>query len=248
MLPVFSSPAWSPPPRSLSLEPGWVHIFRLKLDDQPPLPEDHWQVLSTAEQERATRFHSPLLRRHFIYAHYLVRQILAAYLLSSPAALQFTLGPFGKPHLTAGYPLRFNLSHSAGMGLLAVCAGQEVGIDLEAALRNVDRKSIARRFFSPHEAAAIAALPLDQQPAAFLACWTRKEAYIKARGGGLSIPLDSFQVSVVPGAPVRLFDPADDPLPNSGWTIVEIDPGAGFISALAVEGSLVGWKCWDWPG
>jgi 4'-phosphopantetheinyl transferase len=243
---LFPLSSWSPAPAIFPLQPGWAYIFRIPLDNPHPLPGDPWQVLSPFEQERALRLRAGELRQHFVYAHYAVRQILATYLRCSPTAVQFSYGPHGKPSLADGAPVRFNLTHSDQLALLAISTDQEIGVDIENTTRHVDHASIARRFFSPPEASAIAMLPPEQQVGAFFACWTRKEAYIKARGGGLSIPLDGFRVSVSLGNPVILHDPRDNPLPNPHWTIVEIDPGLGYTAALAVEGFLRGWRGWDW--
>jgi 4'-phosphopantetheinyl transferase len=242
----FSSSAWLPAPEFLSLDPGWVHIFRLNLDYSQPLSSTDWKILTAQEQERASRFRNERHQQRFSYAHVQVHQILAAYLQVSPEEIEFSLGTYGKPKLVNDDHLRFNLAHSAGMGLLAVGLGNEIGIDIEKPPGNLDHESIARQFFSPAEAAAITALPLDQQPPAFLACWTRKEAYMKARGGGFSIPLESFEVSVLPGEPITLFAPVDNREPNKEWNIFDINPGSGFTAALAVEGYLAGMKCWDW--
>jgi 4'-phosphopantetheinyl transferase len=238
--------SWSQCPGSLAIEPEWVHVFRLDLDQ--PFSEIDWLMLSPSEQDRASRFRDPLHQKRFSYAHISLRRILASFLHCPPAVIEFSTGPQGKPALAPGIPLRFNLSHSAGMGLAAVSLAQEIGIDIEAHRPDLERESIARRFFSTPEASEIAAIPAHRQTAAFFACWTRKEAYLKARGGGLSIPLDSFCVTVVPGAPVLLYDPPDAPQPNPHWTLIELEPGAGFSSALAVAGSLQRVSCWDWPG
>lgn len=242
------SQSWSPAPGMLNLEPGWAHIFRLNLVYQGTISDALWQDLTSEEKNRASRFRKPADREIFAYAHFFLHQILATYLRCLPGSLQFTTGKFGKPAITPTTSLRFNLTHSAGVGLLAVSAGQEIGIDVERHRPHLDRDAIARRFFSPREVEAIAVLAPEQQENAFFACWTRKEAYIKARGGGLFIPLDSFRVSVIPGAPVVLFDPADATEASSNWTIIEIFPGNGFHAALAIEGSLAGVRCWNWPG
>ena len=139
--------------------------------------------------------------------------------------------------------MQFNLSHSQGLGLLAVSGEHRLGVDVEALRESVDYANIARRFFAPAEVEELLALPIEQQPQAFFTCWTRKEAYIKGLGQGLAVPLDRFTVSLTPGQPPRLSDSAG----TGDWRLFEIEPGGGFIAALAVEGAVAGIRCWDWP-
>lgn len=232
---------WMPAPTSPVLEPGWAHIFRLTLDPPDTRLAALHAVLDETEQQRAARYHFDIDRRRFTAARGQLREILSAYLNQAPQALTFCYNPQGKPSL-AGARLCFNLSHTQGIGLLAVIDGQEVGIDVEGVNRRVDSPGIVRRFFAPAEVDALFALPEAQRQRAFFDCWTRKEAYIKARGLGLSIPLESFEVGLEPGKPPTLR--ATDP----GWSIYAIDPGPGFTAALVVEGAVQGMRYWDWGG
>jgi 4'-phosphopantetheinyl transferase len=143
--------------------------------------------------------------------------------------------------------LCFNVAHSEGLALFAVAHNREVGIDVESLLRKLTNDQIAERFFSPKEVAALRALPVELQRQGFFNCWTRKEAYIKARGKGLSLPLDQFTVSLAPGEPARLLETAGEPDEALKWTLRDLPlPMDGdFVAALAVEGS--GWRlcCWE---
>lgn len=233
---------WRPAPRTLDLIPGQAHVFRFNLAVDFPSTA----VLSQEERDRAARFLIADHRRRFIAAHIQLRQVLAGFARCAPADLIFAAAPHGKPYLSAAPNLRFNLSHSQDAALLAVRAGQEVGVDIEWARANTDYETIARRFFSPAEAAALFSLPPGEQAAAFLACWTRKEAYIKARGLGLAIPLDSFDVSIHSGNPVALVD-RGSPDDGAGWTILQLPAPTGAAAALAVEGRLSEVCLWDWP-
>jgi 4'-phosphopantetheinyl transferase len=243
MIPIWS---WSAAPARLSLERYWVHIYRLPLDlpgeNLAPLAE----ILSTDERERAARYRRPLDGQRFSAAHGQMRQILAGYLGTEPGALQFTQNEYGKPGLNGGSNVVFNLSHSQGLALLAVSSCGQVGIDIEAIHTDIDRANISRRFFSPREASALAALPAHVQARAFFACWTRKEAYIKGRGLGLSIPLDTFEVSISPDEQPRLITPGPGQPPDETWSLYDIDPGPGYNAALAVAGRIEGIRCWDW--
>ncbi len=234
---MLNPPLWSSPPASLHAERDWVHVFRLALDLPDPIRAGLGRLLSPDEQARGARYMREIDRQRFTTARGQLRRILGAYSGMDPVLLRFTYNPQGKPALDQGEP-HFNLSHSRGCGLLAVIFGRESGVDIETDERNVDYTNIARRFFSPTEAAALLALPADVQPRAFLNGWTRKEAYIKARGQGLSIPLDSFDVS--------LDDTPRLTCPDGNWSLYTLEPGNGFSAALVVEGEIAGIRCWDW--
>lgn len=229
---------WPAPPAAPALEPGWVHVFCLRLDLPSARLAGLRGSLSPDELGRASRYRRAADGQHFIAARGQMREILAAYTGVAPASLRFSYNPHGKPALAGGEP-RFNLSHSAGLGLLAVALNQEVGVDIERLDRVVDYANIAARFFAPEEAAALRALPAASQARGFYNGWTRKEAYIKARGQGLAIPLDSFTVSLAPGEPPRLDGP-------SGASLYALEPGPGYAAALVVLGPVRGLRCWTW--
>jgi 4'-phosphopantetheinyl transferase len=204
--------------------------------------EPRHAVLTAAELARAGRFHFARDRDRFIAARAILRAILSGYLALAPQAVPIAYGPYGKPYLPAS-GLRFNLTHAGDLALYAFVRGHEVGVDLECARPGLDPADLARRFFSPREAAALLSLPSALRPQAFLACWARKEAYVKARGGGLSIPLDSFSVSLLPGEPAALLEPAGE---AARWSLLALDPAPGYVACVAVEGK--GWRVrrWQW--
>jgi 4'-phosphopantetheinyl transferase len=149
------------------------------------------------------------------------------------------MGPQGKPFLPNS-SLRFNLSHASGTALLALGWEHDLGVDIEDASRRLDFANIAARFFAPQERQALEDLPEAEQPAAFFRCWTAKEAYIKALGGGLSIPLDSFTVSLDgEGSPALRST-------NTGWQIFRLDAGQGLAAALAARSQVHVLACWRW--
>jgi 4'-phosphopantetheinyl transferase len=139
------------------------------------------------------------------------------------------------------------VSHSHGFALYAVNIGQEIGVDLERISRKVEASQIAQRFFSPHEVRVLQTLPEQLQREAFFNGWTRKEAFIKARGDGLSLPLDQFDVSLRPDEPPALLRTHFDPQEAGRWALHALTPGPGYVGALAVAGH--GWqlRCWQWP-
>lgn len=152
-----------------------------------------------------------------------------------PGRVAFAYGAQGKPRL-AGDGVRFNLSHAEDEAVLAVARDRELGIDIERIRPDVECDEIAQRFFSPAETAALMALPSSARPPAFFAGWTRKEAFIKAKGGGLGIPLADFEVSLDPAGPARLLRTSWDPDDAGRWWLQALDAPAGFAAALAVEG------------
>ncbi len=135
------------------------------------------------------------------------------------------------------------MSHSRGVGLVAVSDNREIGVDVEYIRPDFATEDIARRFFSPHEVSAFNALSKEMRVAAFFRCWTRKEAYIKAIGRGLSQPLDGFDVTLAPEAPAQLLRADDDDA--SRWSLSDIDAGSDYAAALVVEGLISEIRCWQ---
>jgi 4'-phosphopantetheinyl transferase len=244
--------AWTIPPTSPPLPPDHVHVWRVRLDRPDSEIERLRATLAPDELARADRFSFLRGRSEYVIGRGAVRAILAGYLDTSPADILIRAMPQGKPCLASpSSDLRFNLSHSGQLALVAVARGREVGVDVEEVDADSDlerRLALARRFFSPAEVAALESLPAASQTGAFYACWTRKEAYLKARGGGLSLGLAAFDVSLRPGEPAALLATRDDPAQAARWSLHALDPGPGYAAALAVEGQDCVIKCWDWPG
>ena len=142
--------------------------------------------------------------------------------------------------------LCFNLSHSHGIALYAITCGREIGIDIEYFRPDVEVEKLAERFFSPREAAVLRALPEHLRKEGFFNCWTRKEAYIKAEGKGMSIPLSAFDVSLTPGEPAALLRTESHPQETSRWSLQALSPEPGYTAALAVKGHDWELKCWQW--
>ena len=198
-----------------------------------------WEaLLGSEERERAHRFHFPEDWRRYVYGRGLLRWLLGIYLGLDPAALKFTYSEHGKPELAAGIsprPLHFNLSHSGAKLLLAFAWDRRVGVDVEQITGNRDLEQIANRFFSPAERAALRALDADTRKEAFYLCWSRKEAFLKAMGGGLSMPLDQFDVALHPGQPAALLATRPDSEEASRWEMHGLDVGSGYAAAVVVE-------------
>jgi len=237
---------WCAPPETLVLGGDEVHVWRATLDQTPLQIQSFLDSLTADEQARADRFYFEKDREHFIVARGVLRAILGGYLNRVPESLSFSYSAHGKPFL-AGDTIRFNMSHSHGIALYAVTRGREVGIDIERIRVDVEVAEIAERFFSCRGAAMLRALSAEVQREAFFNCWTRKEAYIKARGEGLSLPLDQFDVALAPGEPAALLDTRPDASEAARWSLRELPPTPNYVAALAVAGH--GWRftCWQWP-
>lgn len=245
-----AEPQWRSPPDAVCLRGNEVHVWRAGLDQAPSTIERFLHGLAADERARAERFYFERDRERFVVARGVLRAILGGYLKRAPESLSFRYGSHGKPALAGdadGDSIRFNVSHSRGIALYAVCRGREVGIDLEHIRFDLAIAEIAGRFFSRREVAMLRALPAEVRHEAFFRCWTRKEAYIKARGEGLSLPLDQFDVSLVPGEPAELLGTRQDPSEASRWSLREIIPAPGYVAALAVQAH--GWRLahWQWP-
>ena len=243
-------PQWRAPPETLVLGCDEVHVWRATLDQTQSQIQSFLHNLAADEQARAERFYFERDRERFIVARGVLRAILGGYLNQAPECLSFCYRSHGKPALageSGGDVIRFNVSHSHGIALYAVTRGREVGIDLEHIRSDLVVEEIAERFFSRREVAMLRALPTEAQRQAFFRCWTRKEAYIKARGEGLSLPLDQFDVSLAPGEPAALLGTRPDPSEASRWSLQELIPTPGYVAALAVEGRGLSLACWQWP-
>jgi len=241
---------WSSSYGRLRLGSGAVHVWRACLD-QSPLQVDKFQItLDDDERSRACRFYFSRDRQRFIVARGILRSILAGYLGRIPSSISLTYGSHGKPALASesgADAIRFNVSHSHGMALYALTRGREVGVDLEFIRRDVKAEQIAGQCFSHSEIIALQALPLSVRDDAFFLCWTRKEAYIKARGAGLSMPLDQFDVSLIPGEPAALLNTQPDSDEALRWSLMNLTPACGYAAALAVEGCDWTPSFWQWP-
>jgi 4'-phosphopantetheinyl transferase len=247
---AHASEPWRRPPANIALRADEVHVWRAALD-QPRERLDRLRgALAPDERERASRFHFERDRRRFAAARGLLREILSRYAGLPADALRFGYTSYGKPHLAEewGGGVRFNVSHSGELMLCAVGRGREVGVDIEQVRADVEHEEIAGRFFSEREVAALRALPVGLRREAFFLCWTRKEAYIKGIGEGLSLPLDSFDVSLAPGEPASLLAVRGDGRAAARWTLRALEPGPGYHAALVAEGHDWILRCWQEDG
>lgn len=243
---MSKSTRWSQSPASLSLHSGEVHVWRVDLEQPNDVVQQFRATLENDETARADRFHFEKDRRAFTVSRGFLRHVIGRYVETKPEAVRFSYGPYGKPALDGEHKnssLRFNMSHSRAVGLVAVTEARELGVDVEYIRADFASEEIARRFFSPHEVEAFNALAQEHQVAAFFRCWTRKEAYIKAIGRGLSQPLDGFDVTLAPDLPPALLRAAEDD--TSRWSLLDIDVEKDYAAALVVEGQISNVRCWQ---
>ena len=220
----------------LALNATEVHLWQASLDGRPA--DIFESFLSADELDRANRFHFTADRTHFIVARGLLRNLLAAYLGINCTELRFSYGAKGKPFLLLDgqTQINFNLSHSHGRAAFAFSRGRELGVDLEYVKEDFEAELIATRFFSRSEVLALRLVPAELRNQAFFNCWTRKEAYIKARGEGLSMPFDQFDVSLRPGEPAALLNNYREERELERWSMKAITTPADYVGALVVEG------------
>jgi 4'-phosphopantetheinyl transferase len=240
--------SWLSPPATLHLEENEIHVWRVSLGQAEHVISQLWPILAADEQSKAERFRFPLDRAHYIVARGSLRGILSRYLLLEPREMRFSYNSYGKPALDPAFHseiLHFNLSHAQGLALYAFASSRQVGIDIEGLRTDFPWAEVAERFFSPQEHRALHALPADMRYQAFFNCWTRKEAYLKARGDGLGHPLDRFSVSLRPGEPAELLY-SEVPGEAARWSLQELWPGPGYVAALAFEGHSWHVTCRQW--
>ena len=229
---------WSAAPPSLSLSSGEVHVWRVGLEQPPAVQQRFLETLDEDEQTRASRFHFEKHQRRFVVGRGVLRSLLGRYLGVRAEEVRFSYGPYGKPALDAGdgeSALRFNASHSHELAVYAFALGCDLGIDVEYIKEDFATEEIAERFFSEYEVETLSRMPREEQAAAFFRCWTRKEAYIKAIGSGLSHPLDQFDVAFGPDGPAALLRDHGDAEASSRWTFFNLEVGEGYAGALAVN-------------
>jgi 4'-phosphopantetheinyl transferase len=244
------------PPAAPSVRPGAhqdqgsagavAHLWCSWLDGPPARSDGRLAWLSADEVDRAARFHFTRDRDRWMAARLGLREVLGAYLGVAPGDVRLTYGVEGKPALDAPRAdLSFNLTHCEGLAVIAIARGAPIGVDVERVHDLADIGALATRFFSSSERDAVLA-GADGVTRRFFACWTRKEALIKATGLGLTFGLDRFAVSVPPDDPPRVLWMADEPGDARQWSLVHFEPAPGFVGAVAVRGPVSGLRVRWW--
>jgi len=244
---------WQEPPADVAIYSRQVHVWRVWMNIQDDLVGELNLELSADEKEKAAQFRRDGDKVRYVTAHARMREILSKYLDIPPEEIAFAYKRYGKPELEPTINpsgLSFNLSHSEAVALLAVSDGFEVGVDVEQVKRNAATEEIARRFFSPREIEMLISQPENLHAKAFFRCWTLKEAYIKARGEGMSIPLHEFEVDFLSESQPKILDVDGDEEGLTHWSLFHLEPMVDYVAALAVGGHPVEMKtysCWGWP-
>jgi 4'-phosphopantetheinyl transferase len=225
-----------------------VHLWVVSLILSSEKSSYFKSILSLDEQERAGRFRKIGDAQRYIAARGALRSLLGAYLTIEPNRLQFAYDAFGKPHLAGEGPLasmRFSVSHSDDLALLGFARGHKIGVDVERIRPDIDFEDLAARYFSPNDFKKLRSLPANQQREAFYWGWTRKEAYLKGRGEGLSFPLDRVEVSLTPGEPAMILKASGDRGVSRRWIVQHLSPAPDYIGAAAVEGRDITFRCFE---
>ena len=239
---------WSSPLATPQLASGEIHVWRASLSVHPTIMRSLESALAEDEKARAMRFIFERDRDRFVAARGILRDLLGRYIPCTPETIDFAYGPRGKPAIVGPGTrpdIRFNLSHSHSLAVITIGRGREVGIDVELIRTEFAGEAIARRYFSVKEVAELSSLSAELRTEGFFLCWTRKEAYIKAKGDGLQIPLDSFDVSLSPGLPATLSS-ADE----SRWKIESFVPSVDaeprYAAAIVAEGKDWTTRYFEW--
>src|SRR5262245_157370 len=239
---------------SIQLASDEVHCWCARLDVPPETSARLYATLGADEHDRSARFRFQRDRQHFIVSHGVLRDLLGRYLQIQPHRIRYDYGVFGKPELcpTFGGGIQFSLSHADGLALIAIAAGSKVGVDLEGIQSQVDYMAIARQFFSTSETEELSALPSRSYAEAFISCWTKKEACLKACGGGLAIPLNRLAVPLQTDPaedPIDVHVAAHDVIPETRCSVYTLRPAPCYVGALAIEGSgfRLAQRQWEMP-
>ncbi|MHC4993504.1 MAG: 4'-phosphopantetheinyl transferase family protein, partial [Planctomycetota bacterium] len=231
--------AWLTPPDDLQLATDLVDVWRVPLDEHE-LPIDRFTTwLNEEEHAKADRYRIQAKRDEFLTVRGFLRGLLGQLLDEAPESFAFMYGPHGKPYLAqrfAGSTVSFNVSHSGKWALIGVMPQRQIGVDVERARPKVDIQGLAKRFFSPAEADDLMSLAPADRRDAFFACWTRKEAFVKAVGNGISLGLDSFDVTLRPGETPRLSATRWDTTEAARWTLLDLPMPTGYRAAAAIQG------------
>lgn len=244
---VIEPGVWLATPANLQISSNAIDVWRCPLDLEAARLDELGQCLSAQERQRAKQFRFADKRHQFVITRARLKQCLALATGALASEIEFELGASGKPFL-AGKPrssgLQFNVSHTEGLALIAITRGQLVGIDIESLDRSIQHTRLAENYFSRKEQQAIAALPVEQVSRSFFACWTRKEAVLKAMGTGIAHGLDSFDVSTEPEITHCRTELQSDAGPIEAWCIESLPCGAGFMASLAYQKPPVEIRYW----
>lgn len=223
---------------TLFLEENKVHVWVIKKDSIIKFLEYYRDLLSIDEKKKSKTFRFSKDRNTYILARGALRLLLTKYLKIHPKNIVFNYCAFGKPKIKYDYTIKFNVSHSGEMIVIAFCNDYDIGIDVEYIKRDFDVFDIVDNYFSKQEIKALHKIPNNQLTEAFFRGWTRKEAFIKAKSQGLSFPLDSFSISMDSDDNAELYETAWDKNEKNLWNIVPFETHKDYKAAFAVKGKI----------
>ena len=237
---------WNSPPPDLELSPDHIDVWQIPLG--PPMQIERCRtLLSWEELERCKVFKSEKRLREFIICRGLLRLLIARYLDTDPSTLDIAYTKHRKPYLPAaslGVPISFNITHSHNLALIALTLERMIGVDIEYIRHNVEFRKLAKRFFSKQESRALDAYDDTFLPAAFFACWTRKEAFVKALGDGIAFGLADFSVSIDPRDRDVTLQTDGNTNGAGRWSIINLDIGSDYAAAVAADGESFKLRSW----
>lgn len=223
-----------------------IHVWKAKLSISLEQRALFWSFLSEDEQIKAKRFYFEKDRFSYIAGRGILRTLIGAYTKTEAGEIAFSYTKFGKPSLSNNDSLHFNVSHSGSLALFAFTQKSMIGVDIEKMNPSIDFETITRRFFSKNEAKTVLNLPTQNRADAFYKCWTRKEAFIKGHGHGLSLPLDQFEVSILDENPVALKKVNWSPSIVKEWRLYSFEPCEKYRAALIINGKMKHLSFLDW--
>jgi 4'-phosphopantetheinyl transferase len=234
----FDSPGPLNVQHCLKLQPGEIHVCRQAIAVGDQELGSLWEVLSAEERTRAERYRFEVSRRTFVVCRGMLRVLLGNYLGESPEQLEFSYSKYGKPELAANgsrVGIEFNVSHTDEFALLAFALNRKIGIDIEKVRMDFNTLEISEHFFSESERTTLRAMAPDKRYEGFFRCWTRKEAFIKALGEGLTHPLNSFDVSIEQGIPPKLLATRPNTEEAARWQLWDVTVPSPYLATLAAE-------------
>lgn len=238
---------WSPAVETMRLDPGHVHLWAVVLEEFVDEVLKFRDLLSPVEQTAAQKFRFDKDRNRYVIRHGILRLIMSRYLRQPPSEIEFQLGAYGKPELRgngACIPLFFNTSHSADIAVCAITSACPIGVDVESMREIPEIEAVAHRFFLSGETRTLMDLPADSRVQAFYACWTRKEALLKATGKGIAEDLAKVEVTLAPQDEPRVVCVSGDPGAHEQWRLQPFSPALGYVGCLAYRNSVLALNSW----
>lgn len=223
-----------------------IHVWRINFNAQLKAQRFFHDLLNPDEKDRVSKFRFAKDKRKFNISRGVLRILVGEYLEMDPQKVTFRYEKYGKPQLQHETRMKFNVSHSGDMAIIGFVKDYDIGVDIEHVKNDFNVLDLAENFFSRHEIEMLRTIPPKEQPLAFYRCWTRKEAFIKAEGSGLSFPLHEFTVSMTKDNEAKLEHTDWNPDAKHQWSMFSFKPAQNYIAALAINDSATSFKVFDW--